>query len=70
MLSDLLFELGTEELPSGAVWPLADALAKHLDASFLREKIQHGEIFCFATPRRLAGITEHFASRSCSCGRC
>jgi glycyl-tRNA synthetase beta chain len=54
MLNDLLFELGTEELPSGAVWPLADALANNLVAGFAKATIKHGEVYRFATPRRLA----------------
>ena len=54
MLNDLLFELGTEELPSGAVWPLADALANNLVASLAQAKLQHGAVHRFATPRRLA----------------
>ena len=54
MLNDLLFELGTEELPSGAVWPLADALANNLVAILAKANIQHGEVYRFATPRRLA----------------
>ncbi len=58
MLSDLLFELGTEELPSGAVWPLADALANGLVAGFKEANIQHGTVHRFATPRRLAVIID------------
>ncbi len=54
MVNDLLFELGTEELPSGAVWPLADALANNLVTSLAAAKIQHGTVHRFATPRRLA----------------
>jgi len=62
MLNDVLFELGTEELPSGAVWPLVDALANHLSACFLRDKIEHGEIRRFATPRRLAVLIRDVAA--------
>lgn len=54
MLNDLLFELGTEELPSGAVFPLAEGLSNHLVAALLKANIQHGAVRCFATPRRLA----------------
>ncbi len=54
MLNDLLFELGTEELPSGAVQPLSDALAHNLVAAFAKANLQHGQVTCFATPRRLA----------------
>lgn len=54
MLNDLLFELGTEELPSGAVWPLADALANNVVAGLAKANIQHGNVYRYATPRRLA----------------
>jgi glycyl-tRNA synthetase beta chain len=54
MLNDVLFELGTEELPSAAVWPLVDALANHLVASLAGAKLKHGAVHRFATPRRLA----------------
>ena len=54
MLNDLLFELGTEELPSGAVWPLADALASNVVAALAKANIQHGQVYRYATPRRLA----------------
>lgn len=54
MLNDVLFELGTEELPSGSVWPLADALANNLQRNLEKANIKHGEVFRYATPRRLA----------------
>ncbi|WP_133126824.1 glycine--tRNA ligase subunit beta [Legionella nagasakiensis] len=54
MSSDLLFELGTEELPSGAVWSLADALASNMVATLGKAGLRHGEVRQFATPRRLA----------------
>lgn len=54
MLNDLLFELGTEELPSGAVLPLAEALAFQLKTALEKENIPHGDVHSFATPRRLA----------------
>jgi glycyl-tRNA synthetase beta chain len=58
MLNDLLFELGTEELPSGAVWPLADALANNLVAALAKAKLQYGTVQRFATPRRLAVLIQ------------
>lgn len=58
MLNDLLFELGTEELPSGAVLPLAEALACQFKMLLEKENIQHGEIHSFATPRRLAVLID------------
>lgn len=54
MVNDLLFELGTEELPSSAVWPLVDALANNLITLLAKAGIQHGEVHRFASPRRLA----------------
>ena len=54
MLNDLLFELGTEELPSGAVKPLAEALANNVVAALAKANLSHGQVFQFATPRRLA----------------
>lgn len=58
MLNDLLFELGTEELPSGAVKPLAEALANNLVAGLAKANLTHGKVFSFATPRRL-GVLIH-----------
>ena len=53
-MRDLLFELGVEELPSGAVVSLGESLAKQLVGSFLKAHIQHGDVRFFSTPRRLA----------------
>lgn len=53
-LNDFLFELGTEELPSGAVKSLSEALAKNIETAFAKANIGHGPVRCFATPRRLA----------------
>ena len=54
MLNDLLIEIGSEELPSGAVKPLADALANNLVAALAKANLTHGNVSRFATPRRLA----------------
>ncbi|CDZ77495.1 Glycine--tRNA ligase beta subunit [Legionella massiliensis] len=54
MANDFLFELGCEELPSGAVSVLAEALATNLVAVLEKAQISYGELRSFATPRRLA----------------
>ncbi|WP_133130300.1 glycine--tRNA ligase subunit beta [Legionella yabuuchiae] len=54
MASDLLFELGTEELPSGSVWPLAEGLANNLMAGLKNAELQFGLVKSYATPRRIA----------------
>ncbi|ASQ46762.1 glycine--tRNA ligase subunit beta [Legionella clemsonensis] len=59
MVNDFLFELGCEELPSGAVWPLTEALTANLLAALDKAQINYGITHSFATPRRLAiRITE------------
>lgn len=54
MVNDFIFELGCEELPSGAVWPLADELAKQLILALDKAQLTHGDVKPFATPRRIA----------------
>lgn len=54
MASDLLFELGTEELPSGSVFLLAEALANQMATRLIQAGVKYGPVRFFATPRRLA----------------
>ncbi|MDF1683560.1 MAG: glycine--tRNA ligase subunit beta [Legionellaceae bacterium] len=54
MSQDFLFELGTEELPSGSVFPLAEALAERITAGLAKARLMHGMVQAFSTPRRLA----------------
>ncbi|MDP3268122.1 MAG: glycine--tRNA ligase subunit beta [Legionella sp.] len=54
MVNDFIFELGCEELPSGAVWPLADEFAKQLLALLDKAQLSYGDVRRFATPRRFA----------------
>ena len=51
---DFLFELGTEELPPKSLFTLARALADGIEKGLAAASIKHGELECFATPRRLA----------------
>ena len=54
MKSDLLFELGTEELPPKALTSLSHALAEELTFCFNDSDLSFDHIETFATPRRLA----------------
>lgn len=54
MTSDLLFELGTEELPSGLVKPLSEALLDDVQKRLALSGIAHQHAFAYATPRRIA----------------
>jgi glycyl-tRNA synthetase beta chain len=51
---DVLFELGTEELPSGSVNGLAEALLKAIQLGLDKQGLSYHSARCYATPRRLA----------------
>ncbi len=53
---DLLLEIGTEELPPGALRRMAEALAAELSARLTARGLEHGEVQSFATPRRIAAL--------------
>lgn len=52
--ADLLFELGTEELPPGSLETLSGALETDVVQQLDEAGFSHGAIESFATPRRLA----------------
>jgi len=52
--ADLLFELGTEELPPVALKRLSDALTQEFTNGLDKLNITHGVVQSYATPRRLA----------------
>lgn len=54
--ADLLFELGTEELPPKALQQLSLALAAEFVAGLDAAGLSHGEVKTYCTPRRLAVI--------------
>jgi glycyl-tRNA synthetase beta chain len=61
---NLLFEIGTEELPSWYVlssWQSSPELMKTL---LTEAKIEHGEVTSYATPRRIAILVEDIAATS------
>ncbi len=52
--ADLLFELGTEELPPKALRRLRDAFRNEFVSGLENANLEHGNVRAFATPRRLA----------------
>jgi glycyl-tRNA synthetase beta chain len=64
MSQDLLFELGTEELPPLSLETLSRALADGITAVLGALSIEHGTVRRYATPRRLAVLIERVAERS------
>jgi glycyl-tRNA synthetase beta chain len=51
---DLLFEIGTEELPAGVPGPTAERLGGDLAASLAEARLEPGRVRTAVTPRRLA----------------
>ncbi|MCP4544854.1 MAG: glycine--tRNA ligase subunit beta [bacterium] len=49
-----LLEIGSEEIPVSYVEPAMNQLAAEMDEWLTGERLAHGEILCFATPRRIA----------------
>jgi glycyl-tRNA synthetase beta chain len=56
MNSDLLLELGCEDLPARYVVPLANALSSGITAGLKKRGVASGEARTYATPRRIAVI--------------
>ena len=59
--SDFLAEIGTEELPPGALRTLADAFAEAIRQGLEDAALSHATLSSFATPRRLAVLVEELA---------
>jgi glycyl-tRNA synthetase beta chain len=56
MARDVLVELGVEELPSGMVFSLGEALAARMKQGLLDARITHGDVHAYSSPRRLAVV--------------
>lgn len=61
-VNDLLFELGTEELPPVALKKLSAALTDEFVKGLNAANLSHGEITSYAAPRRLAILIKDCAS--------
>jgi glycyl-tRNA synthetase beta chain len=60
--ADFLVEVGTEELPPKALRSLMDAFAEHLTTAINDERLLHGDVHAYASPRRLAVLIEKLAT--------
>jgi len=56
--ADFLVEIGTEELPPKALRSLMDAFASGLEAAADESRLNHGDVYAYASPRRLAVLIE------------
>ncbi len=63
MSRDLLFEIGTEELPWGAVRDGRGQLEENAAALLARERLSHGGVAVYSTPRRLALLVRGLEER-------
>ncbi len=61
--ADLLFELGTEELPPTALMRLGEALRQGFVDGLDQHRLRHGDSRFLVTPRRLAVIVESVATQ-------
>jgi glycyl-tRNA synthetase beta chain len=60
---ELLFEIGTEELPAHFIPPALRALAENAERLFKEFRLAHGAIRSFGTPRRLTLAVERLAGK-------
>ena len=63
-MAELLFELGTEELPARFVVPALDDLEKTFTEQCAALNVKHGAIRRFGTPRRLALLVSGIAEKT------
>lgn len=63
MASDLLLEIGVEELPASFVQSAVEALPALLTARFDELRLAHGPARAYGTPRRVAVLCEAVAER-------
>lgn len=68
MASDLLLEIGAEELPAGFILPALEDLRGRITEGLRAARLAHGEVRAFGTPRRLAvqirGVADASSDRS------
>ena len=60
-MSDLLVEIGAEEIPAGYIVPALGAFRESLLAALVKARINHGAAKVYGTPRRLAVIIDQVA---------
>jgi glycyl-tRNA synthetase beta chain len=61
--AECLLEIGVEELPSHFVTPALRSLAESAARLFEEQRLAHGPVKTFGTPRRLVLVVEHLATR-------
>ncbi len=62
-MTDLLFEIGTEEIPAGYLEPALEQMKAEFISKTSEMHIEHGDVRLFGTPRRLAFIVSALADK-------
>ncbi|HTP30225.1 MAG TPA: glycine--tRNA ligase subunit beta [Anaeromyxobacteraceae bacterium] len=62
-MADLLFEIGSEEIPAGFVPPALKQLAEDLAERLDEARLEHGEVNAVGTPRRLCVFARAVAAK-------
>lgn len=62
-MSDFLLEIGVENLPASYVDPAGAQLREDIVAMCVAERLEHGEVYATATPRRLVVIVSDLDDR-------
>jgi glycyl-tRNA synthetase beta chain len=60
---DLLYEIGVEEIPASYIEPALTALATAVVTRLVEERLEHGAVESYATPRRFTLILRGVAAR-------
>lgn len=63
MKSDLVYEIGTEEIPAGYLPPATRQLREAAEAFLAESALPHGAVETHATPRRLVLLVKDLATR-------
>jgi glycyl-tRNA synthetase beta chain len=58
-MPELIFEIGTEELPAGFVDPALKDLEEALEKALTEARIAHGAVVAEGTPRRLVALVDY-----------
>ena len=63
MAKDLLFEIGTEEIPARFMKGILQQLAEYSSQRLQELRLEHGEIQVFGTPRRMAVLVRNLTEQ-------
>ncbi|GBE15743.1 MAG TPA: glycine--tRNA ligase subunit beta [Proteobacteria bacterium] len=63
MNRELILEIGTEEIPAGYLPPAIEQLKKLVVKELAGQRLSHGDVAVYATPRRLALIVQGVSER-------